>query len=55
MAENWGPYVGIVVAVVIGLALLLYGQIYGMDALVPIGGGISVAAVGLLTLFIHRS
>jgi high-affinity Fe2+/Pb2+ permease len=56
MDDTWGPYLGTVAAVVVGLALLLYGQVaHGLDFLTWIGGALSIAAVGVLTMFVHRS
>lgn len=45
-----------VIGVVVGLALLLAGEAFaGMGDLVPVGGVVALAAVGLLTVVVHRS
>jgi len=49
MWDKPAPYVLVVLGTVVGLAILLYGTFVGNETLVPAGGVVVLASIGLLT------
>lgn len=55
MANDWAVYATLIVALVVGLALIVYGEATGGDMLfVGAGGAIGLVSMALLSLIVAR-